>query len=211
MRVLMLTWEFPPKRLGNISDHVSTLAHELVKRNHNVEVVVLDDWKQGFEDVYGVHVHRVANPIKTHPMASVLSYALTASVAMETEASNVIYYFRQLNQPIDLVHAHEWFSIYPAISIKHAFGTPFVLTLHSIEGHRCHDRFGPMNIGIREIEDTGIWESARLITNTEWLKNEVLRYYGQGHREKIVAVWPIGQDWVENTLSVYQKILGRVK
>ncbi|MCX6658776.1 MAG: glycogen/starch synthase, partial [Candidatus Bathyarchaeota archaeon] len=93
MRVLQLSWEYPPKRLGNVADHVSTLAHELVRRGHEVELVVLDDLKQGYEDVSGVHVHRVANPIKTHPMASILSYGITASLQMETESSNIIYFY----------------------------------------------------------------------------------------------------------------------
>lgn len=206
MRVLVLTWEYPPKRLGNVSDHVSTLAHELVKRRHEVEVVVLDDWRQGFEDVYGVHLHRVANPVKTHPMASVLSYAITASLPMEAEGANIVYFYKQQQKKIDLIHAHEWFTVYPAINLKQAFDIPFVLTFHSIEGHRCHDRFSPLSIAIKEIEDAGIWGSNQVITNTKWLKNEVLRYYGGGHGGKINVIWPLGKDWADDVVSVYQKV-----
>lgn len=118
MRVLILTWEYPPKRLGNVSDHVSTLAHELVKRKNEVEVIVLDDLRPGFEDVYGVHIHRVANPVKTHPMASVLTYAMTASVQMEAEASNIVYFYKQHQKSIDLIHAHEWLSGVAGIGLK---------------------------------------------------------------------------------------------
>jgi glycogen(starch) synthase len=206
MRVLMLTWEYPPKRLGNVSDHVSTLAHELVKRKHEVELVVLDDYKHGFEDVYGVHVHRVGNPVKTHPMASVLTCAITASLQIETESSNIICFYRQQQKNIDVIHAHEWFMVYPAINLKHAFNIPFVLTFHSVEGHRCHDSFNALSIAIKEIEDIGMWESNEVITNTDWLRNEVLRYYGGGHRGKINVVWPIGEDWVDEVVSVYKKI-----
>jgi len=207
LRVLILTPEFPPKRLGNISDHVSTLAHELVKRKHEVEVVVLDDWRPGFEDVQGVHVHRVANPIKTHPMASVLTYAITASLSMESEAADIIYFYKSMQKNIDVVHCHEWLTVYPAINIKHAFGIPFVLTFHSVEAHRSHASFGPLSIAIKEVEDMGIWESAQVITNTEWLTNEVLRYYGGGHKRKVNVVWPVAKDWVDSVVSVYQKIV----
>jgi hypothetical protein len=192
--------------LGNVSDHVSTLAHELVTRKNEVEVVVLDDWRQGFEDVYGVHVHRVANPVKTHPMASVLTYAVTASMPLEAESSNIVYFYRQQQKSIDVIHAHEWLTVYPAIILKHAFNVPFVLTLHSIEGHRCHDHFGALNIAIKEIEDVGIWESSEVITNTDWMRNEVLRYYGGGHRKKMNVIWPVGKDWVDQVLSIYQKV-----
>lgn len=205
MNILILTWEYPPKRLGNVSDHVATLAHELVKAHHEVEVIAMDDLHSGFEDVYGVHVHRVSNPVKTHPMASVLTYAMTAATQMEVEASNVIYFYRRHQKSVDVIHSHEWFTVPPAISLKHAFDIPFVLTFHSIEGHRCHDNFGPTSVAIREIEDMGIWESAKVIANTEWLKNEILRYYGGGHSGKIHTVWPIGKGWVNKIVSAYEK------
>jgi glycosyltransferase involved in cell wall biosynthesis len=143
MRILLLSWEYPPKRLGNIADHVSTLAHELVRRGNKVELVVLDDLKQGFEDVSGVHVHRVVNPVKTHPMASILSYDVTASLQMETESSNIIYFYKQLGKNIDLIHAHEWLTTCPAIVLKHAFHIPFVMTFHQSKG------IGVMTISIR--------------------------------------------------------------
>jgi glycosyltransferase involved in cell wall biosynthesis len=208
MNILILTWEYPPKRLGNVSDHVATLAHELLKGKHDVEVIVMDDWHLGFEDVYGVHVHRVSNPVKTHPMASVLTYAMTAATQMEAEASNVIYFYRQNKKSIDIIHSHEWLTVLPAISLKHAFNIPFVVTFHSIEGHRCHDNFGPTSMAIREIEDMGIWESKRVIANTERLKNEILRYYGGGHLGKIDVVWPIGEGWIEKIVSIYKKATG---
>jgi glycogen(starch) synthase len=205
----MLTWEYPPKRLGNIADHVSTLAHELVKRGHEVEVVVLDSGKPGFEDVSGVHVHRVGNPVVSHPMANVVSYAVTSSLPMETESSNIIYFYKQHGKTIDLVHGHEWFTVYPAINLKHAFNVPFIFTLHSIEGHRCHDNFSSVSMAIKEIEDMGMWESNEVITNTEWLKKEILRYYGGGHQNKMEVVWPIGRDWVDSVVSLYEKVAGK--
>lgn len=209
MRILLLSCEYPPKRLGNIADHVSTLCHELVRRGHEVELVVLDDLKQGFEDVSGVHVHRVANPIKTHPMASILSYAVTASLQMETESSNIIHFYRQQGRSINLIHAHDWLTAYPAIVLKHAFHIPFVMTFHSVEGHRCHDRFNATSLAIKEIEDMAIWESNSVITNTNWLKKEILRYYGEGHDEKIAVIWPIGPKWVDEVISGYDRVKTR--
>jgi hypothetical protein len=171
-----------------------------------VEVVVLDDWRQGFEDVYGVHVHRVSSRVKTHPMASVLTYAVTASLPLEAESSNIVYFYGQHQKGIDVIHAHEWLTVYPAINLKHAFNIPFVLTLHSLEGHRCHDRFSPLSIAIKEIEDMGIWESNEVITNTDWLRSELLRYYGSGHSNKVKVAWPLSEDWIDQVVSVYQKV-----
>ncbi|MGD0159477.1 MAG: glycosyltransferase family 4 protein [Candidatus Bathyarchaeia archaeon] len=207
MRILLLSWEYPPKRLGNVADHVSTLAHELLRRGNEVELVALDDLKPGFEDVSGVHVHRVANPVKTHPMASILSYDVTASLQMETESSNIIHFYKQLGKRIDIVHAHEWLTTYPAIVLKHAFHIPFVMTFHSIEGHRCHDNFNATSLAIKEIEDMGMWESKTVITNTESLKREILRYYGEGHNGKMRVIWPVGPNWVDEVISVYNRAI----
>jgi glycosyltransferase involved in cell wall biosynthesis len=201
----MLSWEYPPKRLGNVANHVSTLAHELVRRGHEVELIVLDDFKEGFEDVSGVHVHRVCNPIKTHPMASVLTHAITASVQIEIEASNIIYFYEQQEKNIDLVHAHEWLTTYPAITLKHSFHIPFIQTFHSIEGHRCHDRFSAISVAIKEIEDMAIWESHTVVTNSNWLRTEILRYYGYGHSGKVDAIWPFSPNWIDDIVSVYNK------
>ncbi len=206
-RVMMLTWEYPPKRLGNISDHVQTLSHELVKRGHEVEVLTEDDVKTGVEDISGVHVHRVSNQVKVHPMASILTFTMTASVSMEREASDVIYYYRHVGKKIDFIHAHEWLTVPMAISLKHAFKLPFILTLHSVEGHRCHDAFGPISIAISEIERMGINEATRVIANTEWMKNEILRYYGEEHGNKVDVAWPIAEDWVQGVINVYNEVL----
>ena len=51
----------------------------------------------------------------------------------------------------------------------------------------------------------GIWESKTVITNTEWLKREILRYYGEGHSEKIRVIWPLGPRWVDDVISVYKR------
>ena len=42
MRVIMFSWEYPPKIVGGISRHVYDLAHALVKQNIEVHVVTCE-------------------------------------------------------------------------------------------------------------------------------------------------------------------------
>jgi len=205
LRVLILTWEYPPKRLGSIADHVFILSHELVKQGYEIEVLAEDDLNPGIEDVTGVHIHRVANPIKTHPNASLLTFAMTASVAMEQEASNIIYHCRKRGEKIDLVHAHEWLTISPAVTLKYAFNLPFIITFHSIEAHRCHGIFGPINIAIQEIESMGAQESARVVITTGWMKDDILKYYGENHRNKVQVLPPEG--WIQKMKNIYGEVV----
>jgi hypothetical protein len=46
-----------------------------------------------------------------------------------------------------------------------------------------------------------------VITNTDWLKREILRYYGEGHSEKIRIIWPVGPNWADEVISVYNRAI----
>ena len=62
MKILMLTWEYPPRVVGGISRVVHDLSKRLIKDGHDVTVVT---YKEGdvpeFEDDKGVKVYRVGN------------------------------------------------------------------------------------------------------------------------------------------------------
>ena len=62
MKILMLTWEYPPRIVGGIARVVHDLSKRLIKDGHDVYVVT---YKEGnvpyFEDDKGVKVYRVDN------------------------------------------------------------------------------------------------------------------------------------------------------
>ena len=62
MKILMLTWEYPPRVVGGIARVVYDLSKTLIKDGHEVTVVT---YKEGdtpaFEDDKGVKVYRVEN------------------------------------------------------------------------------------------------------------------------------------------------------
>ena len=192
--------------MGVVSEYVSNLVDGLTQQNHKVDLVVEDDHETRQEKRRNLTVHRVLNPIKTHYGASILSSALTGSVRIEQEASDIIYHYKHRKKRIDLVHAHEWLSIQPALSLKYAFGLPFVFTLYSVEGHRCHDDFGLLSIAISDIERIGIIESAKTIVQNEWMKKEVLRYYGEENQDKIEIIQP-DQLLVVRMTDIYKSIV----
>ena len=62
MKILMLTWEYPPRIVGGISRVVHDLSHRMIKDGHDVTVVTYRDGNTPyFEDDKGVKVHRVDN------------------------------------------------------------------------------------------------------------------------------------------------------
>ena len=62
MKILMLSWEYPPRIVGGISRVVYDLSHKLVKDGHDVTVVTYRDGDVPYqEDDDGVKVNRVDN------------------------------------------------------------------------------------------------------------------------------------------------------
>ena len=61
MRVLMLSWEYPPKIVGGIARHVEEITWALAKQGVQVHVVTCEFPGAPSEEVIqGVHIHRVA-------------------------------------------------------------------------------------------------------------------------------------------------------
>ena len=65
MKILMLTWEYPPRIVGGIARVVYDLSHRLIKDGHEVTVVTYKDANipnlADFENDKGVKVYRVDN------------------------------------------------------------------------------------------------------------------------------------------------------
>ncbi len=61
LRVVMLSWEYPPRIVGGISPHVYELSQKLAARDIEVHVVTKATPQAPDEEIEpsGVHVHRV--------------------------------------------------------------------------------------------------------------------------------------------------------
>ena len=62
MKILMLTWEYPPRIVGGIARVVHDLSKRLIKDGHEVTVVTYRDGElPEYENDKGVKVYRVEN------------------------------------------------------------------------------------------------------------------------------------------------------
>lgn len=60
MKILVLSWEFPPRIVGGISRHVSELYPELVMLGHEIHLITPEFGNAPlYEVVEGVRVHRI--------------------------------------------------------------------------------------------------------------------------------------------------------
>ena len=131
MKILMLTWEYPPRIVGGIARVVHDLSKRLIKDGHEVTVVT---YREGelpyYEDDKGVKVYRVDNYM-INPN-NFIDWVLQLNFNMVAKASQLI----EKNGKFDVIHAHDWLVAYSAKTLKNSFGIPLVSTIHATEAGR---------------------------------------------------------------------------
>jgi hypothetical protein len=182
MRVSVLTWEYPPRIVSELSTYTHVLSQALAEKGFEVHVVTFHDTLRGDEkEPSGVIVHRVGNPVSTH--VNVLTWDLTLSCEFERVCANVYYDSGR----IDLIDCHEWLSVVAATTLRRAFRIPFVMSLDSLEEQRSNFGNEPLNLAIRSIERTGTHEALSVLVKSEAMKAEVEKLHGL-NSEKVKVV-----------------------
>ena len=167
MRVLHLSWEFPPRIIGGIASHVFDLSRALVRRGIEVHLVTCNfPGAQEYENVDGVDVHRVESYAAGD---SFLSWALRMQKNMERSSCDLINFIKG----IDLIHAHDWLSGVAGIGLKHLYRKPLITTMHSTEYGRRVGIHNDFQASIHEIEGWLSHESWRIITCSYYMRNHV--------------------------------------
>ena len=173
MKILMLTWEYPPRIVGGIARVVHDLSKRMIKDGHEVTVVT---YKEGdmadFENDKGVKVYRVPN-FEINPN-NFIDWIMQLNFNLVAKASQII----EKEGKFDVIHAHDWLVAYAAKTLKHSFDIPMVATIHATEAGR--------NSGIRDevqryINDTEwllTYEASEVIVNSNYMKCEVQRLFG---------------------------------
>mgnify|MGYP001773830021 CR=1 FL=1 len=201
MRVLILSWEYPPRVVGEMAWYVRELAKGLKERGLEVYALTYADADERMDIDEGVIVRRVKPPITV--TTNVVVWSLIFTARLQAEAAELIYNLRSF----DVVDAHEWITVDAALALKDRFNIPFVYTIHSLEKHRSASSTTPLNIAIESIEELGCKEADYIIVNSEWMKNEVANKIG-GLAEKIKVVYPYTERWLDGVLEAYQKAMG---
>jgi len=203
VRVIIFTWEYPPRIVGQLAEYTSNLSTQLVKKNVETYLVTYHPYLTGLtEEPNGVKIARVANPVRTH--IGVLTWVLTLNQEVERAAANIYY---QAGKQIDVIDVYDWHFVPAATTLKNALGIPFVYSVDSLEDHRSPGASSPFNMGIKSIEWLGFYEAAAVTVKSEWMRDEVIRIY-KVPKEKIQLVLPSSKTWVDDVLKVYAQASG---
>lgn len=173
MKILMLTWEYPPRVVGGISRVVYDLSHRLIKDGHEVTVVTYRDGDVPyFEDDKGVKVHRIDNYM-INPN-NLIEWVMQMNFAMVAKANRII----AEEGTFDIIHAHDWLVAYAAKALKESFGIPIVSTIHATESGRNSGIHDATQRYINDTEWMLTYESTEVIVNSNYMKGELQRLFG---------------------------------
>lgn len=186
MKILMVSWEYPPVVVGGLGRHVHHLATSLAAAGH--EVVVLARRPTGTSPAThpthsfiaeGVLVVAVAEDPPIFDFGEdMLAWTLAMGHAMVRAGV-------ALDKPgigegwtPDVVHAHDWLVAHPAIALAEYYDVPLVSTIHATEAGR-HSGWvaGRVNRQVHSVEWWLANESDALITCSTSMKDEVERLY----------------------------------
>ena len=87
----------------------------------------------------------------------------------------------------DVIHAHDWLVAYAAKTLKNSYDIPIVSTIHATEAGRNSGIHDETQRYINDTEWMLTYESAEVIVNSNYMKNELQRLFGLPY-EKINVI-----------------------
>jgi len=170
MRVLMLSYEYPPNLVGGLGRHVAGLVPALATQNTVVHIVT-PTLKQvapiAIED--GVVVHRVFTPALG--IANIYDQVIEVNKVLEA-------YALKLKGPFDLIHVHDWLTAFAGIALQKAWGHPLIATVHATERGRGHGYIrGDLEKAIDGVDQQLIEQVDHVIVCSRFMLNEVQSYF----------------------------------
>lgn len=175
MRVVMLSWEYPPHVVGGLGKHVAELTPALDAAGIEIHLVT-PRWAGGApEERVGsrMTVYRVDPPDVRS--GDFFHDAQQTNFVLAAKARAIIAALGH----VQLVHAHDWLVSFAAIDLKHAFKIPLIATIHATEWGRNHGALSSdLQRAIHNAEWWLVYEAWRLITCTEFMCHEVETAFG---------------------------------
>jgi len=171
MRVLMLSWEYPPSAAGGTAAHVDGLARGLERGGH--EVVIVTRRLPGTvpdSTADGVRVLRPDVELPWLPDQEVARVASANHAFVAAAASLAADGWRP-----DVIHAHDWGVAWAATVLSQWFRAPIVTTFHGTERNRHGGHLPPgLATDINTVEWWQATRSSRVIASTKLMVRGII-------------------------------------
>ena len=189
MRVLLISWEYPPVIEGGLGRHVRKLSESLVRDGVEVHVLTRGGGRLPAEaDQHGVVVHRVREPQFPRDPAAFVRWVEAMNADMHALAAELCERYE-----FDLVHSHDWLVAGAAGLAARQIVRPWLVTVHATEfgRHQGWVQNHPQS-HIHAAERAMVRRADHVITCSRYMRVHVANVFGV-RPAKITAI-PNGID-----------------
>ena len=189
MRVLLVSWEYPPVIEGGLGRHVRKLSEQLVRDGVEVHVLTRGGGRLPREaDQHGVIVHRVREPQFPKDPAAFVRWVDAMNSDMHALAADLCERF-----DFDLVHSHDWLVAGAASQAARQIDRPWLVTVHATEfgRHQGWVQNHPQS-HIHAAERAMVRRADHVITCSRYMRVHVANVFGV-RPAKVTAI-PNGID-----------------
>jgi glycogen(starch) synthase len=189
MRVLMLSWEYPPLIEGGLARHVRKLTENLAELGVEVHVLTRGREESPAEEfVDGIYLHRVREPTRPAELTEFITWVEHMNTDMLAAGVELGDRF-----DFDLVHGHDWLVAVAGDHLAKRFGVPFAVTIHATEYGRHQGWVDKQpQSHIHGVEKWMANRAEQVITCSAYMRDHVADIYGI--EEERIAVIPNGID-----------------
>lgn len=198
--VVLITAEYLPRDITQVSLQCKNLAEGLVQRGINTHVVSFDPWKAGqTTNIGGAEIHYVGNSVKSY---SPLTWAITLNMEIGRVVADI--YHSEGN--IDLIHTHEW-QMFPAgITLQSALRKPLISSYYTLQEQRTPGVNNGFTEAVKQIEWRASQASSSIHVNEEWMKSALLQFYSPSE-SKVNVLKPETPSWAKDVVRDYSWVL----
>jgi glycogen(starch) synthase len=189
VRVLLISWEYPPVIEGGLGRHVRKLSEQLVRDGIEVHVLTRGGGRLPAEaDQHGVIVHRVREPPFPKDASAFVRWVEAMNAHMYARASALCDRF-----DFDLVHSHDWLVAGAAHRAAREIDRRWLVTVHATEygRHQGWVQNHPQS-HIHAAERAMVRRADHVITCSRYMRVHVANVFGV-RPSKITAI-PNGID-----------------
>ncbi len=190
MRILIVSWEYPPIVEGGLGRHVRKLAEGLAEHDVEVHVLTRGAREHAEEELRaGVHVHRVQEPpFPRDDLDRFVGWVMAMNDHMRAAGAELIADIEP-----DVVHGHDWLVAKACEALAREAGLPYLTTVHATEFGRHAGWVGkhPQSF-IHRTEMRMAKRADGVICCSEYMRGHVADVFGIA--EDRIAVIPNGID-----------------
>jgi glycogen synthase len=189
VRILVVSWEYPPVIEGGLGRHVRKLSEQLAAAGTEVHVVTRGGGRLPSDEVrHGVNVHRVVEPPFPKDVGAFVRWADAMNAHMSASGADLV-----AASDFGLVHSHDWLVAGAAQRLARQADVPWVTTVHATEFGR-HQGWvqNPPQSQIHAVERAMVRQADRVIACSRFMQSHVSTVFGVPPRR--ISVIPNGID-----------------